>query len=111
MSSLTDETRIRLLLRKVGPKEHSQYLRYVLSKDPIDYIFKENKEKIKAYLGINASLFNSRFQYLTVTIRENEEIHQFVGYINEVVTQFNSGSLNGEQFRCLIFILGLRPDK
>ena len=37
MSNLTDETRICLLLRKFGPQEHSQYLRYVLPKDPTEY--------------------------------------------------------------------------
>ena len=31
--------------------------------------------------------------------------------MNEVVSQFNSDSLNGERFRCLLFLLGLRPYK
>ena len=31
--------------------------------------------------------------------------------MNEVVSQFNSDALNEERFRCLIFLLGLRPDK
>ena len=39
MSNLTDETRIRLLLRRFGPHEHSQYLRYVLPKDPTEYTY------------------------------------------------------------------------
>ena len=111
MSNLTDKTCIDLPLRKCGPDKHSQYLRYVLSEDPTDYIDKENDEKLKANFGSNASLFNSRFQCLTVSIRENEEMHQYVGYMNELISQFNSDSLNGERFRYLIFILGLTQTK
>ena len=44
MSNLTDETRIRLLLRKFGPQEHSQYLRYVLPKDPTEYTCDQTME-------------------------------------------------------------------
>ena len=111
MSNLTDETRIRLLLRKFGPHEHSQYLRYVLPKDPTEYTYKENLEKLKTYFGRTSSLFNDRFKCLTMSIQEYEEIDHYIGQINEAVSRFAFGSLNEEQFRCLIFILGLRPSK
>ena len=35
----------------------------------------------------------------------------YVGYVKEVVSRFTFGSLNEEQFGCLIFTLGLRPAK
>ena len=111
MSNLTDETRIRLLLRKFGPQEHSQYLRYVLPKDPTEYTYVHTLEKPKTYFGRSSSLFNDRFKCLTMSIQEYEEIDHYIGQINEAVSRFAFGSLNEEQFRCLIFILGLRPSK
>ena len=50
MSNLTDKTLIRLLLGKFGPQEHSQYLRYVLPKDPTEYTYNQTIAKLKTYL-------------------------------------------------------------
>ena len=90
--------------------EHSQNLHYVLPKDPTDFFFyRKYRKNPKAYLESKASLLINQLQCLSMTIHENKEIDHYVGYIKQVVSLFTSGSLNEEQSRCLMFILGLRP--
>ncbi|VDL61391.1 unnamed protein product [Hymenolepis diminuta] len=57
--------------------------------------------KLGSVVGVNNYLFN-------LTIGGDESVHSHIGIVNRLCISFRFGSLEENQFRCLIFILGLR---
>ncbi|VDL59854.1 unnamed protein product [Hymenolepis diminuta] len=45
---------------------------------------------------------------LNLIISEDENVHHYAGIVHPLCTSFQFGSFEANQYRCLIFILGLR---
>ena len=56
---LTDERKVLLLLRKLGPVEHAKYVNYILPKKPADIPFKETILLLEKYSVIKAHFSTS----------------------------------------------------
>ncbi|KAM3177711.1 hypothetical protein ACTXT7_003982 [Hymenolepis weldensis] len=69
--------------------------------DHADLTYEKMISKLGSVVGDNSSLFN-------LTISENKNVHYHIDIVNRLSTSFRFGSLEENQFRCLIFILGLR---
>ncbi|VDL57326.1 unnamed protein product [Hymenolepis diminuta] len=57
--------------------------------------------KLGSVVGDNSSLFN-------LTISEGGNVHYHIGIVDKLCSGFRFGSLEENQFRCVILILGLR---
>ncbi|VUZ48827.1 unnamed protein product [Hymenolepis diminuta] len=93
-AGLPNEMRITMLLRKFSKNDHDLYLAYLLPLSPKDFTYEETIEK--------------RFKCLDLAIREGEDIHMYAATVNRMCNAFSYGSLKEDQFRCLLFIQGLR---
>jgi hypothetical protein len=108
LASRDDETKVRLLLRKLGPAEHVRYTNFILPAEPRTLSFPDTVEKLKKIFGDTCSLFNSRFQCLQLVKRDADDFVTYAGLVNRECGRFKLGSRTEDQFRCLVFICGLQ---
>ncbi|VUZ48686.1 unnamed protein product [Hymenolepis diminuta] len=108
MAGLPNKTRINMLLLKFCKNDHDLYLAYLLPLSPKDFTFEETFEECGKVFGDNTSLFNRRFKCLNLAIGEGEDTHEYAAAVNRMCNASPYGSLKQGQFRCLVFIQGLR---
>ena len=103
-----DDWKVRLLLRKLGSSEHDRYANYILPKHPWDYNFDETVETLRQIFGEQISLFNMRFNCLNITKSDSTDFSTYAGTVNRECERFKITSITDAQFKCLIFVCGLR---
>ncbi|VDL51488.1 unnamed protein product [Hymenolepis diminuta] len=90
-----------MLLHMFSRSNHYLFSSYFQSMDPADLTYEKIITKLGSVVGDNNS-------FLNLTISKDENVHYHVDIVNRLCTSFRFGSLEENQFRCLIFILGLR---
>ncbi|CAI2738129.1 unnamed protein product, partial [Dicrocoelium dendriticum] len=108
LASQADAWKVRLLLRKLGTVEHQRYTNFILPKKPRDVPFGETVRTLSQIFGEQSSLFNTRYQCLQLTKRDADDFVTYAGIVNRECERFQLGSLTEDQFKCLLFISGLR---
>ncbi|KAA3679627.1 uncharacterized protein DEA37_0007508 [Paragonimus westermani] len=108
LANRDDETRLRPLLRKLGPAEHVLYSNYILPAEPRTLSFADIVEKLKEVFGDICFLFNARFHRLQLVKRDNYYVVTYAGLADRECGLIKLGSLTGGQVRCLVFIYGLQ---
>ncbi|VUZ56133.1 unnamed protein product [Hymenolepis diminuta] len=101
MASLPHATRITMLLPEFNRSDHYLCSSYFQPMDHADLSCEKIISKLGSVVGVNNYLFN-------LTIGGDESVHSHVRIVNRLCTSFRFGSLDENQFRCLVFILGLR---
>lgn len=105
---IDDEAKVRLLLRRLGTNEHYRYISFILPRSPKDFTFTETINKLKALFGIRESAVKRRYSTLTVTKTSVEDYITFGCRVNKMCVEFELSKLSEEQFKCLIFVCGLK---
>ncbi|XP_055645642.1 uncharacterized protein K02A2.6-like [Toxorhynchites rutilus septentrionalis] len=82
---------VRLLLRKLDTTSHSRYLNYILPRLPKDVTFKDT--------------------CLQLAKSEGDDIITYGGKVNRVCEDFDFANLTIDQFKCLVFVTGLKASK
>ncbi|XP_053663457.1 uncharacterized protein K02A2.6-like [Anopheles marshallii] len=108
---LNDEAKVRLLLRKLGTSEHDRYTNYILPKHPRDFVLKETVSKLTAHFGTKESLLHKRFRCLKLTKLRTEDFVTFACRVNRGTVDFELGKLTEEQFKCLVFVCGIKEEE
>ena len=103
-----DDWKVRLLLRKLGSSEHDRHANYILPKHPRDYNFDGTVETLSQIFGEQISLFNMRFNCLNITKSDSTDFSTYAGIVNRECERFKITSITDAQFKCLIFVCGLR---
>lgn len=109
--NLDDAAKVRLLLRKMNTAVHNKYINYILPKHLRDFIFKETVEKLKQLFGSQISIFNMRFNCLQIKKDENMDFVSYTGFVNKQCENFKLNDLTLDQFKCLIFVMGLKSSE
>ncbi|XP_036334882.1 uncharacterized protein K02A2.6-like [Rhagoletis pomonella] len=107
-ANLDDAAKVRLLLRKLSVLEHTKYVNSILPKHPRDHTFKETVEKLTKLFGSQKSLFNMRYHCLQITKDATTDFLTYAGNVNKECEKFQHHKLTLDQFKCLIFIMGLK---
>lgn len=107
-NQLDDAAKIRLLLRKLDTSAHTRYTNFVLPKKPKELDFKETVEKLQAIFGKQESAVSVRYKCLQTSKHSLDDFVKYAGIVNANCEKFNMRSLTTEQFKCLIFVIGLR---
>lgn len=110
-NKLEDGEKVRLLLRKLNTVEHERYVNYILPKKPREITFEETVKSLKKLFGRQVSLFNMRYKCLQNTKSSQEDFISYASKVNRACEDFNMNELTVDQFKCLIFILGLRSQE
>lgn len=100
--------KVKLLLQKLGPSERDRYTKYILPKLTCDNDFNETVETLRQIFGDQTSLFNMRFNCLNITKSDSVDFATYAGIVNKECERFKITPITDAQFKCLIFICGLR---
>lgn len=105
---LDDAGRTRLLLRRLSTPVHAKYIDYILPKTPKDFNFDQTVEKLKAIFGRKTSKFNQRYNCLQLVKESSADFITYTSVVNKQCELFDFNGLSLEQFKCLIFVMGLK---
>ncbi|XP_053698900.1 uncharacterized protein K02A2.6-like [Sabethes cyaneus] len=110
-AKLDDSAKVRLLLRKLNPAAHDRYTSFILPKLSKDFDFAETIKKLKTIFGTPVSTFNRRYQCLQTTKDDHEDFISYSCKVNRSCVDFKLQELKEDQFKCLIFVCGLKSVK
>ncbi|XP_055615045.1 uncharacterized protein K02A2.6-like [Toxorhynchites rutilus septentrionalis] len=110
-AQLQDDAKVRLLLRKLSPTAHERYTSFILPKLSKEFTFDETIAKLKTIFGTPVSTFHRRYQCLQTTKDENDDFISYSCKVNRACVDFKLQELKEEQFKCLIFVCGLKSSK
>ncbi|XP_062714013.1 uncharacterized protein K02A2.6-like [Aedes albopictus] len=110
-ANLEDPDKVRLLLQKLSSVDHDRYVNYVLPRNPRDIPFAETVDTLKEMFGHQTSVFFRRFQCLQTCKRDTEDFVTYANFVNKACEEFNVNTITPDQFKCLIFVAGLRSEK
>lgn len=100
--------KVRLLLRKLNTTCHKQYVDYILLREPKDFTLDETVKKLKQMFGKKVSLFNQRYNCKNTIKLPQEDFVAYAAQINKKSEEFQISKITANQFKCLIFVCGLR---
>uniref|UniRef100_A0A182HMJ9 DUF7083 domain-containing protein n=1 Tax=Anopheles arabiensis TaxID=7173 RepID=A0A182HMJ9_ANOAR len=95
--NLDNAGKVRLLLRKLSPQDHERYNSFILPKLAREFTFEQTVEKLK-------SLYNC----LQMTKDDVDDYLSYSCKVNKSCVDFKLSELTKEQFKCLIYVCGLK---
>ncbi|XP_053690842.1 uncharacterized protein K02A2.6-like [Sabethes cyaneus] len=107
---LDDEAKVRLLLRKLGTAEHERYVSFILPTLPREHSFADTVAKMKGLFGAKESVISRRYKTLQIAKHPTEDHIAYACRINKSCVEFELGKLSEEQFKCLMFVCGLKSE-
>ncbi|XP_062703908.1 uncharacterized protein K02A2.6-like [Aedes albopictus] len=110
-AQLADDAKVRLLLRKLNPSAHERYTSFILPKLSKEFTFEETVAKLKIIFGTPVSTFHRRYQCLQTMKDEDEDFISYSCKVNKACVDFKLQELKEDQFKCLIFVCGLKSSK
>ncbi|RTG87283.1 uncharacterized protein DC041_0000570, partial [Schistosoma bovis] len=88
-SHLDDAAKVRLLLRKLGTQEYNKYVNFILPQNPRDISF-------------------TRYKCFQITKSPEDDYLTYAWKVNRECERFKINDITADQFKCLIFICGLK---
>ncbi|XP_049294182.1 uncharacterized protein K02A2.6-like [Anopheles funestus] len=107
---IDDAAKVRLLLRKLGPLEHERYVNYILPRNPRDFTLEATVERLKSLFGKSESLLSKRHKCMQLVKTKAEDFLEYACRVNRACEDFKLARLTEEQFKCLIFVCGLKEE-
>lgn len=105
---LDDAAKVRLLLRKLSPPDHERYNSFILPKLAREFTFEETVAKLKSLFGATVSTFRRRYNCLQTTKEDGDDYLAYSCKVNKACVDFKLSELTEEQFKCLIYVCGLK---
>ncbi|XP_058449093.1 uncharacterized protein K02A2.6-like [Malaya genurostris] len=97
-------------MRKLGLAEHERYVSYILPKLPKEFSFVQTVNKLKSLFGAKESVISRRYRCLQITKNPTEDHVAFACRVNKACVEFELGRLTEEQFKCLVYVCGLKSE-
>lgn len=110
-TALPDDAKVRLLVRKLNTIEHDKYLNFILPKTPKDYDFAATVKKLTDLFSKKESIFSIRFKCFQMQKLETEDYSTYASRVNKQCEDFKLSELESDQFKTLMFVIGLRSSK
>lgn len=108
--TLDDKGRVRLLLQRFDADAHRKYADFILPVLPKDRSFEATISTCKTLFAKQESLFCSRWKCFQIAKTSGEDFASYAGNVNKLCERFDIKKLTPDEFKCLIFILGLRDN-
>ena len=105
--NLDEQAKVRLLMQKLGPAEHTKYCNFILPKNPRELNLSETVDILCSIFAERTSLFNIRYNCLKIMHKIGEDIVTYAGRVNSECERFKLNDLSYDQFKALIFVAGL----
>ncbi|XP_055522952.1 uncharacterized protein K02A2.6-like [Wyeomyia smithii] len=105
---IDDAAKVRLLLRKLSPQDHERYNSFILPKQARGFSFEETIQKLKSLFGATVSIFRRRYHCFQTIKEDGDDYLAYSCKVNKACVDFKLSELTEEQFKCLIYICGLK---
>lgn len=105
---LDDDAKTRLLLRKLNQEAYDKYSNILLPKEPKDLSFQETIDKLMSVFCEPESTFQLRYKCFNVEKSVNEDYLSYGARINRLCESATISTVTPDQFKCLIFLTGLK---
>ncbi|XP_073811850.1 uncharacterized protein [Musca autumnalis] len=109
--SLDDHDKVALLWRKMSNSVHERFRNYVLPKNPTEMSLKDTLEKLNKLFGKVETQVSQRYKCLQMKKLEGEDYKEYAGRVNLQCELFKLNEMQVDQFKCLIYVLGLQSSK
>lgn len=107
-NDLDDAGKVRLVMRKLETPDYDRFNNHLAPEKAEEIPFVQLIERLKNYFDVEESLFSKRFNCLQVERGQQESLRDFSGRVNKLGEDFELGKLTKDQFKSLLFILGLK---
>ncbi|XP_055522987.1 uncharacterized protein LOC129717168 [Wyeomyia smithii] len=108
---LNEGAKVRLLMRKMGMSEYERYVSFILPKSPKNHTFAKTVAKLTALFGAAESVISRRYRCLQIGKQSGEDYVTYACRINKSCVEFELTKLTEEQFKCLMFVCGLKSER
>ncbi|XP_055605159.1 uncharacterized protein K02A2.6-like [Uranotaenia lowii] len=105
---LDDAAKVRLLMRKLNPQAHERFTSFILPKLSKELSFSETIGKLKTIFGSPVSAFHRRYLCLQTIKDDSDDLVSYSCKVNKACVDFKLKDMSEEQFKCLIFVSGLK---
>ena len=86
---------------------HKKYVSFILPRHPWEISCKETVQILTKIFGDRCSLFNTCWQCLNLTRKENADYTTFASIFNRECEKFRLSEITPDMFKCLIFVQDL----
>lgn len=107
-NSLGDKGKVRLVMRKLDTASYDRFINHIAPKLVGELTFSEAVASLKAYFDEKESALSRRFNCLQKERRADEDIRDYGSRVNKLGEDFQLDKLNKDEFKCLLYILGLK---
>ena len=105
---LSDEERVRLLLRKLSDEKFQVYRNHILPKKPAECKYEDTVATLKSLFAPRESLFAKRLKCLRAEKSAVHDFSQHSGLINRLCEGFDVAKVTPDIFKALMFIISLK---
>ncbi|KAK0419802.1 hypothetical protein QR680_014328 [Steinernema hermaphroditum] len=103
----SDDTRSRLLLRKLDEQAYQRLTHVVAPVKPKDMAFNALVDQLKEVFTATETLFNIRHNILRTKRIHSEDVATYGARINHLSQKFQFKTMEEDEFKCLLFVSGL----
>lgn len=110
-AELTDKSRVELVLMKLESNANELYRNSLMPAKPSELSFSETIKRLTQLFKRKVSLLRTRWNCLQITRQASEDLAMYGARVNKMTEEFRLNELSSDQFKVLIFILGMRDCK
>ena len=103
--------KVALLWRKMNNIVHKRFKNYVLPEKPSEMTLQDTVTKLKKLFGRKETLVSQRYRCLQMYKMDDEDFETYASRVNLQCELFKLSELQINQFKCLIYVLGLNSSK
>ena len=107
----SEPKKVRLLLSKLGPLEHSKFSDFILPKKTGELTFEETVRMLQELFSPRLSLFQKWWKCFNMQKNDEDDFLTYATYVNKNCDDFKLSDLTADNFKCLIFAQGLTSTK
>lgn len=110
-SNFDDKAKIELILMRLETSANALYRNSIAPNDPSTFTFDQTIVKLTDLFKKKVSLLRTRWNCLNIQRTSGEDIAAYGARVNQETVNFKLGALSEEQFKVLVFILGLQDGR
>lgn len=109
-ANFTDTARVELILMRLETSANALYRQSIAPSDPSEISFDDTIKRLTELFKKKVSLLRTRWNCLNLQRRNGEDFAAYGARVNQATVDFKLRELTDEQFKVLIFILGLQDN-
>lgn len=109
-ANFDEKAKVELILMKLETGANALYRQLIAPADPSSISFDDTISKLSDLFKKKTSLLRTRWDCLNLQRRSGEDLAAYGARVNQATVDFKLKDLSEEQFKILIFILGLQDN-